>query len=120
MLALRARRLLRALQLNVGVRRHASRSRPMVLDVWHESLGFLGSHRVSALARSSWPDICAAGSTFDEESLCDHVPRSQGSVRRGLARGGLATPPAAYGLPSNDALQLTRALWNAASPRFMI
>ena len=41
-------------------------------------------------------------------------------VRRGHALCGLVTPPEAYGLPPNDALQQPNALWWAASPPPMI
>ena len=41
-------------------------------------------------------------------------------VRHGHVPCGLVTPPEDDGLPPNDALQSTSALWKAASPPRMI
>ena len=84
---------------------------------------------LSAMARSlSWPTCnarsCAYTVEIAMESLGDPTrwvgDSYRVAVRRGLVRHGLMAPPEAYGLPPNDALQQTNALWSAASPPLMI
>jgi hypothetical protein len=91
-----------------------------MLDVRGDSVCVLGEHPVTALASWAWARHTRAGSSCSKEGLCDHVPRSHSSIHHGPVPCGLVAPPVADGLPSNDALQPTNALWSAASPPFMI